>query len=129
LRRLLRRVLGRDEQYVGILLPSSVPGFLANVALAFDRRISANLNFTVSSDVMNACIRQAGIKHVVTSRKFMNKLDLKLEAELIYLEDLKDQPTLADKVIGYVASYFLPTAAIEARLGLKRVKSDDVLTV
>ena len=91
LRRLLRRVLSPDEQYVGVLLPPSVPGFLANMALALDRRISANLNYTVSSDVMNACIKQAGIKHVLTSRKFMEKMDFKLDAEIIYLEDFKDK--------------------------------------
>jgi acyl-[acyl-carrier-protein]-phospholipid O-acyltransferase / long-chain-fatty-acid--[acyl-carrier-protein] ligase len=129
LRRLLRRVLSADEQYVGLLLPPSVPAFLANIAVALDRRISANLNYTVSSDVMNACIRAAGIKHVVTSRKFMDKMDFKLDAELVYLEDLKDKPTAADKAISYLQSYFLPASLLDAALGLKHIKSDDVLTV
>src|SRR5690606_17468492 len=39
LRRLLRRrVLAADEQYVGVLLPPSVPGVLVNAALALDKR-------------------------------------------------------------------------------------------
>ena len=96
-------MLSPDEQYVGLLLPPSVPGFLVNMALALDRRISANLNYTVSSEVMNACIDQAGIKHVITSRKFMDKMDFKLNAEIVYLEDLRDKPTAADKAIGYPA--------------------------
>jgi acyl-[acyl-carrier-protein]-phospholipid O-acyltransferase/long-chain-fatty-acid--[acyl-carrier-protein] ligase len=128
-RRLLRRVLAADEQYVGILLPPSAPGFLANMALALDRRISANLNYTVSSDVMNACIKQAGIRHVLTSRKFMDKMNLDLQAELIYLEDLKDKPTAADKAISFVQANVLPAWLVESQLGLTRVKSDDVLTV
>src|SRR5206468_3009770 len=33
LRRLLRSILSADEQYVGLLLPPSVPSFLANMAL------------------------------------------------------------------------------------------------
>src|SRR4029079_17918123 len=94
-----------------------------------DRRISANLNYTVSSDVMNACIRQAGIRHVITSRRFMEKMDFQLDAKLIYLEDLKDQPTPADKAICYLQSRFLPARLLDATLGLKRVKPDDVLTV
>jgi acyl-[acyl-carrier-protein]-phospholipid O-acyltransferase / long-chain-fatty-acid--[acyl-carrier-protein] ligase len=129
LRRLLRRILAPDERYVGLLLPPSVPGFLANMALALDRRISANLNYTVSSDVMNACIRQAGIQHVVTSRRFMEKMDFQLNAKIVYLEDLKDQPTPADKAICYLQSYFLPPAMIDAALGLNKVEPDDVLTV
>ena len=104
LRRLLRGVLSAaTSNIVGLLLPPSVPGFLANMALALDRRITANLNYTVSSDVMNACIEQAGIKHVITSRKFMDKMNFKLNAELVYLEDFKDKPTAADKAIGYLA--------------------------
>jgi acyl-[acyl-carrier-protein]-phospholipid O-acyltransferase/long-chain-fatty-acid--[acyl-carrier-protein] ligase len=129
LRRLLRRALAPDEQYVGLLLPPTVPGFLANMALALDRRVSANLNYTVSSDVMNACIKQAGIKHVLTSRKFMEKMDFKLDAEVLYLEDFKNKPTSADKAISYLQSYFLPTGMLERSLGLKHVKSDDVLTI
>jgi len=99
------------------------------MAIALDRRISANLNYTVSSDVMNACIQQAGIKHVITSRKFMDKMDFKLNAEIIYLEDFKDKPTAADKAIGFLQSYVLPARVLEAQLGLKRIKNDDVLTV
>jgi acyl-[acyl-carrier-protein]-phospholipid O-acyltransferase/long-chain-fatty-acid--[acyl-carrier-protein] ligase len=129
LRRLLRRVLAADEQYVGVLLPPSVPGVLANIALALDRRITANLNYTVSSDVMNACIKQAGIKHVITSRKFMDKLNFTLEAEIIYLEDLKDRPTAADKAIAFLQSHVLPAWMVDQLLGLGRVRSDDVLTV
>jgi acyl-[acyl-carrier-protein]-phospholipid O-acyltransferase/long-chain-fatty-acid--[acyl-carrier-protein] ligase len=129
LRRLLRRILAPDERYIGLLLPPSVPGFLANMAIALDRRISANLNYTVSSDVMNACIRQAGIRHVITSRRFMEKMDFQLDARLVYLEDLKDQPTPADKAICYLQSHFLPAALLTAALGLKKVHPDDVLTV
>jgi len=129
LRRLLRRVLKDDEQYVGLLLPPSTAGFLANMAIALDRRISANLNYTVSSDVMNACIQQAGIKHVVTSRKFMEKMNFQLDAEIIYLEDFKEKVTAADKAIGYLQSYFVPAAALESTLGLSKIKNDDVLTV
>src|SRR5207249_1088478 len=129
LRRLLRRALAADEKFVGLLMPPSVAGFLANMALALDRRVSANLNYTVSSDVMNACIQQAGIKHVVTSRAFLNKMNFQLNAEIIYLEDLKDKPTAADKAISYLQSYLLPAAMLETQLGLKRVHSDDLLTV
>ena len=37
---------------------------------------------------MNDCIGQCGIRHVLTSRRVMERFDLKLDAELVYLEDL-----------------------------------------
>jgi acyl-[acyl-carrier-protein]-phospholipid O-acyltransferase/long-chain-fatty-acid--[acyl-carrier-protein] ligase len=130
LRRLLRRhVLTEGEQYVGVLLPPGAGGFLTNMALALDRRISVNLNYTVSSDVMNACIEMAGIKHVLTSRKFMEKMDFQLDADVIYLEDFKEKPTTADKAISWLHSYLVPAAILDGVLGLARVKPDDVLTV
>jgi len=130
LRRILRRILSPDEQFVGLLLPPGAGGFLANMAIALDRRTSANLNYTVSSDVMNACIEQAGIKHVLTSRKFMDKMDFgKLNAELVYLEDFKEKATSSDKAIGYFQANLVPAGILDSLLGLGKVKPDDVLTI
>src|SRR4029453_6819830 len=130
LRRLLRRhVLAKDEQYVGLLLPPGAGGFLANMALALDPRVVVNLNYTVSSEVMNACIKMAGIKHVLTSRKFMEKMEFQLDADVVYLEDFKDKPTTADKAISWLQSYVVPASILDRTLGLGDVKPDDVLTV
>lgn len=130
LRRLLRRVLAADEKVVGLLLPPSAPGFMANIALTLDHRITANLNYTVSSEVMNQCIRAGGIKHIITSRKFMNKMAFSnLEAELVYLEDFKNKVTLADKVAGATMAYATPASLIDAALGLGKMKSEDVASI
>jgi acyl-[acyl-carrier-protein]-phospholipid O-acyltransferase/long-chain-fatty-acid--[acyl-carrier-protein] ligase len=100
------------------------------MALTLDHRITANLNYTVTPDVMNQCIRAAGIKHVVTSRKFMSKMPFtNLEAELIYLEEFKDKVTLADKVAGAVAAYATPAAVLDAALGLTKFKPEDPATI
>jgi acyl-[acyl-carrier-protein]-phospholipid O-acyltransferase/long-chain-fatty-acid--[acyl-carrier-protein] ligase len=88
-----------------------------------------NLNYTVSSEVMNACIKMAGIKHVLTSRKFMEKMDFQLDAEVVFLEDFKVKPTLADKAISWLQSYVVPAGVLDSVLGLGKVKPDDVLTV
>ncbi|QDV11990.1 Bifunctional protein Aas [Rosistilla oblonga] len=130
LRRTLRReVLSDDETNVGILLPPSVPAVAVNFALAFDRRVGVNLNYTVSSAVMNKCIATAGIKHVLTSRRFMEKFDFQLDAEMVYLEDIKDRVGLFDKIAGALGGYVFPAAITERMLGLQHVSPDDILTV
>ena len=81
LRRLLRReVLAPDEQFVGVILPPSVPAVVVNAALSIDRRIAVNFNYTVSSEVMNDCIAQCGIRHVLTSRRVMERFAFKFNA-------------------------------------------------
>jgi len=130
LRRLLRReVLGTDEKHVGLLLPPSVPAVVTNAALSIDRRVSVNLNYTVSTDVMNDCIRQCDIRHVLTSRRVMEKFDFDLNAELVYLEDFKEKITLVDKLLCAAAARVMPVSMLERRLGLTQIDPDDVLTV
>lgn len=130
LRRLLRRhALTAEEQYVGVLLPPSVTAVVTNAALALDRRIAVNLNYTASAEGMESCIRQCGIRHVLTSRRVMEKLQLKIHAELIYLEDLKDEVTWSDKLMAAMASWLIPVAVLDRWLGLDQIQPDDVLTV
>ena len=134
-RLLLREVLSEEERYVGLLLPPSAIAVATNAAVSMMNRISVNLNYSVSTDVMNFCIEECGIQHVLTSRRFVEKLSSmgvdvsKLSAELIYLEDLRDQPTLIDKIAGAWSAYFTPGSILQRQLGLHRLNSSDVLTV
>jgi len=130
-RLLLREVLFNkdDEPYVGVLLPPTVAGVVTNAAIAMCGRASVNLNYTVSSDVMNACLDRANIRHVLTSRKVMGKLDLDIDVDLVYLEEFKDRATLADKLISALLTYLVPARIIERLFGLHNTRSDDVLTV
>jgi acyl-[acyl-carrier-protein]-phospholipid O-acyltransferase/long-chain-fatty-acid--[acyl-carrier-protein] ligase len=131
LRRLLRReVLVTNEQHVGLLLPPSVGGVVANAALALDGRVAINLNYSFrSSEVINDCIRRSGIRHVLTSRKVIEKLGLEIDAELVYLEDFKDKVTLSDKLAALCGTWLLPVTVLERRLGLTRIDPDELLTV
>ena len=65
------RFKGLDEKQVGVLLPPTVPAVVVNMALTLSRRVAVNLNYTVSESIINRCIEQAEIKHVLTSRKVM----------------------------------------------------------
>jgi len=130
LERLLRRhTLAADERFVGVLLPPSVGGLLANSALALGKRVAVNLNYTMTADVMNACIKQAGIRHILTSRKVMQKLDMKLDAEVVYIEEFREKVTTLDKLIAGAQAYAVPVSILERMFGLTTVSPDDLLTV
>jgi len=130
LRRLLRReVLDDDEQYVATLLPPSVGGVAVNAALALDKRVSANLNYSVSSEVLNHCTGEVGIKHILSSQAFMEKFDFELDAEVVLLDSLRDKITLADKLIAFVQANLLPAFVLDRVLGLNTIDHDDLITV
>ena len=134
LRRLFRRgVLGDDERYVGLLLPPSVAAVVANAAVALDRRVAVNLNYTVTSEVLNDCLAQCGVRHVLTSRRVMEKLrerfPLELNTELVYLEDFKAQVTASDKLVAAAQTWLMPVGLLERHLQLDKIAPDDLLTV
>jgi acyl-[acyl-carrier-protein]-phospholipid O-acyltransferase/long-chain-fatty-acid--[acyl-carrier-protein] ligase len=131
-RRLLRRrLLGADERHVGILLPPAVGAVVANLGLALDRRVPVNLNYTLTAGLLNAGIAQAGIRHVLTSRRFAEKVPLRLDAEPIYLEDLAALVTPVDKAIAGAQARALPVGLLLKTLGLAGpiAGDEDVLTV
>ncbi len=126
---LVRHVLGTDQRHVGILLPPSLAAVVTNAAVSMTGRITANLNYSASSDVINACLRRANIRCVITSRRVMEKLDLDLNTELVYLEDLAEKVQRGDKLLAFLGAYLTPIALLERMLGLHRLHGDDVLTV
>lgn len=129
-RRLLQReVFSPEEKYVGILLPPSVGAVVTNAAVTLAGKVSANLNYTVTSDVLNACIRNAGIRHVLTSKMVMDKLDLDIDAEVILLEDLREKISFGDKLSGALLTYLTPMPILERILGIHKLTGDDELTV
>ena len=128
-RSLLRtHVLAADESHVGILLPPSAGGVLANTALTVDGRVTVNLNYTLSDEVANHCLKAAGVRHVLTSRAFLKKRPMELDAELVYLEDLKAKATLPAKLKA-AATAALPVGVLTRLLRLSGLDPNATLTV
>ena len=75
---------------VGLLLPASVGGALANIAMLMAGRMPVNLNFTVGQEAMEAAIAQAGIRTILTSRMFLTKASLPELPGMVFLEDLRE---------------------------------------
>ncbi|MDR1479807.1 MAG: AMP-binding protein [Planctomycetaceae bacterium] len=130
LRRLFHRKFDKNEKNVGLLMPLTVYGVLANLALTLDRRTTVNLNYTFNIETINDCIRKAEIKHVVTSKKMLERFpDLKLEAELVFMEDLPTQVTFLDKITAWFDAHITPITFLEIALGLTQIDPDDLITI
>jgi acyl-[acyl-carrier-protein]-phospholipid O-acyltransferase/long-chain-fatty-acid--[acyl-carrier-protein] ligase len=98
---------------VGLMLPTSVGAAVAFLALQATGRVPAMLNYTSGIDGVLAACRTAGLRRVLTSRRFVElaKLDalvvrLAGEVELVWLEEVRTRLGLADKLYGAVARHF-----------------------
>ena len=80
-----KAVAGRN---VGVLLPLSTGGALANLAAVLAGKVPVNLNYTLSKKALASAIAQAGIGTIITSRGFVRARELALPAgSAFYLED------------------------------------------
>jgi acyl-[acyl-carrier-protein]-phospholipid O-acyltransferase/long-chain-fatty-acid--[acyl-carrier-protein] ligase len=116
------------ESMVGVILPASVGGALANIAILLAGKIPVNLNFTAGSEAMSAAIAQCAIKTIVTSRLFLAKADLEKSDRMVFLEEIRKTFTPAAK-IGAAAKAFLLPASLLNRRYVKSQKPDDLATV
>ncbi|MCH2114359.1 MAG: MFS transporter [Pirellulales bacterium] len=128
-RLLLREVLEPDEKFVGILIPPTTGAVVTNAAVTLAGRVAANLNYTVSNDILNACIGKAGIRHVLTTRKVLEKFSFDIDADVVLLDDFRDKVTRTDKLVGAALAYATPLPILERLLGLHKLTGSDPLTV
>ncbi|MBY0512870.1 MAG: AMP-binding protein [Gemmataceae bacterium] len=129
--RYLRGRVG-ETQNVGVWLPTGLGAALTNLAIAFLGRTSVNLNYTAGPDPLRSSARQAGLRVVVTSKRFLMRfpLDLPADVERIYLEDVLGSVTKGRQVRTFLMALLLPGWFIERFvLGLHRHRPDDVLTL
>ncbi len=130
LRRVLRkRYLASKERNVGIILPPTVAGAVANLALALDRRVPVNLNFSLGARELQHCIDEADIRHVITSRKVLDRLKISVSAESIILEDVAASVSLVDKVLAGGTAKYLPEPLLSRLLGLTDTEQDELFTI
>jgi acyl-[acyl-carrier-protein]-phospholipid O-acyltransferase / long-chain-fatty-acid--[acyl-carrier-protein] ligase len=128
---LLRPVL-QDDTMVGLWLPPSMGGALTNIGVNLLGKVPVNLNYTSSPTVVQSSIRQCGIRRVLTSRRFVDKvkLDVQPETQVIYLEDFRKAVGRWQRLRAWLSVILLPGFVQERwilRLGKHSI--DDLATV
>lgn len=128
LARWLRRQYPHDTM-VGLLLPASVGGALANLAVSLAGKTPVNLNFTAGRDAMLAATAQCHIQTVLSARRFLRQAHLDPLDGMVYLEDLVQQMTWRQKVTMALACRLLPTRLLQWHCTPRGRTADDLATV
>ncbi|WP_369412297.1 acyl-[ACP]--phospholipid O-acyltransferase [Geotalea toluenoxydans] len=109
---------GISADYVGLLLPPSAGGVLANLSLSLLGRVPVNLNYTAAEASLRSAISQCGITTVITSRSFLEKVPTLPKMDgMIFLEDILPTITKRDKLLGLVRGRLLPASFLRNRDG------------
>lgn len=123
-----RSIAGRSkEQNIGLLLPPSVPGLMANLAVLLQARTVVNLNYTAGLSALHAAVTASTIGSIYTSRRFLHKLQqrnidlssLADHARFHYLEDLSGEISTARKLTTLLLAKILPADLLYPWFGRK----------
>jgi acyl-[acyl-carrier-protein]-phospholipid O-acyltransferase/long-chain-fatty-acid--[acyl-carrier-protein] ligase len=128
---LLARAIRRhapDEMTIGLLLPASVGGALANIAATFAGKVPVNLNFTAGRDAMAAAVERCQISTILTSHMFLEKSGLARMPGMFFLEDLLQSTSGASKAATLAAARLLP-ARLLGRLFIPRSEPHALATI
>lgn len=85
-----------EEDYIGLLLPTSLAGAVSFFALHQLGRIPVMLNFSAGESALKVAVEMIPLKRVITSHAFIEKAQLETlmgflqtKMEIIYLEDIR----------------------------------------
>lgn len=116
-----------DKERIGILLPTSAGCALSVIAALMSGRVPVMINYSTgaarnSVTAQNRC----GFSTIVTSKALLEKIDCPFVQGMIFLEDLIDAITPADKLIA-VGKAKLPAPLLLLLLGGTDEQDDAVL--
>lgn len=96
--------LAKEGEVLGVMMPNISTTVCLLLGMTAMRRIPAIINYTAGGEAMRAACVAAGVKRIITSRRFVQlaRLDRAVRAlegfELLYVEDLRGELTLGDKL-------------------------------
>jgi len=129
--------LGRvPSQNLGILMPTSSAGAIANMAALMAGKTVVNLNFTASPTSLLSSLQQAEVDTIVTARQFVKKLKARgidldglFEGRtILYMEDIKAQFSKAAALRTLAMVTLMPTALLIPMI-CKPARLDDTAAI
>ncbi|MGQ4001655.1 AMP-binding protein [Francisellaceae bacterium CB299] len=125
--------LTENQDNVGICLPTSAGGYLAILSLMMSAKAIVNLNYTASAEALRHAISNAGIKTIVTSKAFVEKLankgfmveDVFNMCDIVYLEDVKAKISKIDSIKTFLQVKYLPANCLVKKY-VKPTKLEDL---
>ena len=126
----------RHTKNVGLLLPSSVGGMMANMAVLTLGKTIVNLNYSSGTASLLHALKLADIDTIIASRSFLAKLKAKgfdldevlQRVELIHLEDVKERLSRTKALCILLAVKLLPASWLRT-LFIKKAAIDDTAAI
>jgi len=116
-----KRMVRTEGNNIGLLVPTSSAGAIANMAALMAGKTVVNMNFTAPVNSLKSALEQADVKTIVTSRRFVIKLkargadlsELFEGRDLLYMEDIKEQISKTEGLLTLGLVSLMPTSWLQ----------------
>ncbi len=108
LSREIRKITSEDCSYVGVMLPNTAATATVILAILMADKTPALLNFTTSKATVRAAMEKADLTCVLTSRRFLKKLNFEPYPEMFMLESFAGKISKARKFATVLLVALLP---------------------
>lgn len=106
---------------LALLVPTSVPGLVANMAGLMAGKTIVNINYTAAKSAQMDALEQAQVQSIVTSRQFITKLEkrgidcqqLLANKDVLYLEDFAKNMSKSSMIVSALMAKILPTSWLQ----------------
>lgn len=130
------RIQKTDGKNIGLLMPTTVGGAIANMASLMAGKTVVNINFTAPLEAMRSALEQAEVKTIVTAHQFVTKLQARgIDVEplfegrtVLYMEDIKAGVSKAEGLRTLLTIKLLPTFMLQWLL-CKRTDLEDTAAI
>ena len=123
----LSRHLRREcpERRVGIVLPASKGGVVANLAVVLAGKVPVGLNFTSGRAALERAQQIAGLRTAISARAFAGRVaEYPWPEQTIHLDELL--PRMKGAIFcWWMAAIFLPSGLLRRMLGVARAGGDE----
>ncbi len=102
------RRLAPDSRYIGVLLPNSSATAVTIVAVMMADKVPALLNYTAAPESLDAAIKRADIKLILSSKLFVKRAKLPMRSEISFLEDIAGTISRGKRLRWALAAALLP---------------------
>jgi len=128
--------LTEGDTRVGLLLPPSAAGVIASLALLSRGKTMVHLNYTSSAETLAICARKAGLRYVITSDQFRERLaargcnltPLSQVCTLIDMENIRASIPKWKFVLNIGQAFFLPAWLLEWK-HMRHVSLEDTAAI
>ena len=97
-----------QDKMVGILLPQSITGVLANIAVLLAGKVPVNLDYTAEREAMMSMIRQCGLRMILTSVSIPAKANLEEKEGVVFFETVMKLVTSLQKAESFSWHFSFP---------------------